>query len=146
MNGGRTPTLQALATGAVLLSTLAGCGGPKSCVARGKVLVNGKPAEGVYLVFHTPNPPAGRPDSGSARTLDDGSFRVTLDQPGETVVTAFWPAVAEKGPDTIEGADRFDGAYRTGRNPAARATIREGDNEIPPIELNLPGAKRRARR
>jgi hypothetical protein len=112
----------------------------------GTVLVDGQPAEGVYVVFHSAGGPAGRPDSGTARSGGDGSFSLVVNAPGESVVTAFWPTVTVKGVETIEGPDRFGGAHRDTNRPVARATIREGRNDLPPIAMTGPApARGRAR-
>ncbi|APW64120.1 hypothetical protein [Paludisphaera borealis] len=121
-----------------LLVTAVGCGGPESCLVSGKVLVDDRPAEGVYVVFHTAGDSTGLPDSGSARSGDDGSFTVVVSTPGESTVTAFWPTVTVKDQDTIEGVDRFGGAYRDPRRPVATVTIHEGENAVPPIKLTSP--------
>jgi len=117
---------------------LVGCGGPSACVATGKVLVDGKPAEGVYLVFHTVGAPAGQPDSGTTRSDSDGSFSLVVSTPGEAVITAFWPMVTQKDGDTVEGADQLGGFYRDARRPASKATIREGETTVDPIMLTRP--------
>ena len=123
---------------AVGLLMLVGCGGPEPCTVTGKVLVDDRPAEGVYVVFHTAGDSSGRPDSGTARSGEDGSFSLIVTRPGESKVTVFWPTVTVKDQDTIEGADRFGGAYRDPRRPVSTATIREGENVLPPISLKAP--------
>lgn len=126
---------------AVGLLMLAGCGGgPEPCAVTGKVLVDDRPAEGVYVVFHTAGDTSGRPDSGSTRSGDDGSFSLVVSEAGESIVTAFWPSVTVKDQDTIEGPDRFGGAYRDPRRPAATVTIRAGANALEPISLKAPAA------
>ncbi len=122
------------------LLMLAGCGGPEPCTVTGKVLVDDRPAEGVYVVFHTAGDTSGRSDSGSTRSGEDGSFSLVVNKGGESIVTAFWPGVTVKDQDTIEGPDRFGGAYRDPRRPAARVTIREGENALAPIALKVPSA------
>lgn len=129
---------------AASLVLIAGCGGPRPCIVTGKVLVDGRPAEGVYLVFYSAAGPPGRADSGTARSGGDGSFSLAVSTPGETIVTAFWPTVTVKGVETIEGPDRFGGLYRDAARPVATATIQEGENKLPPIAMNTP-ARGRAR-
>lgn len=135
----------ALVCGVVLAT--AGCGGGTSpCAVTGKVLVDGQPAEGVYVVFHTAGGTGGQHDSASARSGSDGSFSLVVSAPGESVVTAFWPTVTVKGVETIEGPDRLRGIHRDPSRPVAKATIQAGENTLPPISMTSPGpAKTRTR-
>lgn len=140
-------TLVGLTVAAGLLLTTTGCGGPPPCLVSGTVLVDGQPAEGVYVVIH----PLGRPttqDAGSARTSEDGSFSLVADAPGEASITAFRPKVKVDGDDVIEGADLFSGRYRDPQRPAAKFTVREGETTVSPIELSsrLPGKGKNPRR
>ena len=138
----QTPRLwsQSAATflAAGVLFAAPGCGGPRPCTVSGKVLVDNSPAEGVYICFHTAGDSPGQPDSGSARSGDDGSFSLVVTKPGEAKVTAFWPTVTVKGQDTIEGDDRLKGAYRDPRRPVSTVTIHEGENVLSPISLKDP--------
>jgi hypothetical protein len=118
-----------------LLFMIVGCGGPRPCVVTGKVLVDNAPAEGVYVIFHTVGGSTERPDSGSSRTVDDGSYSLVVSMPGDSVVTAFWPKVTVNDVETTEGPDLFGGLYRDPQQPVAKVTIREGENDIPPISL-----------
>ena len=100
---------------------------------------------GVFQLTPAGGPP-GRPESGTARSRADGSFSLVVDEPGESVVTAFWPTVTVKDVETIEGPDRFRGAYADPQRPVAKPTIRPGDNALPPIALAGPSsAKSHAR-
>lgn len=133
--------LLALAAGTALAA--AGCGGPTPCVVSGSVLVDGQPAEGVYVVFHALDKPSPL-DSGSARTLEDGSFSAVVDAPGESAVTVFWPGSKVQDGDLIEGADAFGGRHRDPRDPVAKLTVKEGGNSIPPIKLTSPTRGKRS--
>ena len=118
-----------------LLIAIAGCGGPKPCVATGQVLVDGVPTEGVYVVFHTVGGTGGQADSGTTRSGSDGSFSLVVSAPGETTVNAFQPTVTEKEDETIEGPDVFRGLYSNPQRPVLKTTIQAGDNALPPIKL-----------
>ncbi|WP_156513200.1 hypothetical protein [Planctomyces sp. SH-PL62] len=124
-------------TAAVLIATV-GCGGPEPCVVSGRVLVDDRPAEGVYVVFHTAGDSTGLADSGSARSVEGGLFTAVVSTPGESKVTAFWPAVTVEGQDVVEGADRFGGVHRDPRRPVATVTIRQGENVLEPFSLASP--------
>ncbi|WP_165250116.1 DUF4198 domain-containing protein [Paludisphaera soli] len=138
MNSSRLGTLSA----AALLAAASGCDAPESCVVSGRVLVDDRPAEGVYVLFRTAGDATGLPDSGSARTGEDGSFTAVVSTPGEATVTAFWPKVTVMDQDVIEGPDRLLGAYRDPRIPAATLTIGRGANDAPPIKLTTPSRGR----
>jgi hypothetical protein len=100
----------------------------------GDVLVNGKPADGVYLVFHPAEDPT---VSVAVRTEEDGSFTWSLPQPGEYVVTAFWPEVIVSDEETVEGDDRFRGKYRHMGTPVTTLDIDAGMNLLEPLRLQL---------
>ncbi|MBI1246707.1 hypothetical protein GC197_02540 [bacterium] len=124
-----------LATVAVCL-VIFGCGKTDQAPSiTGTVTVDGKPADGLYVVFHDAN---GMPAEAlsSTRTEAGGQFSWTLPQPGEYVVTAFWPKQIVAQEETIEGPDLLRGKYRQVDNPAATVTIEEGHNELSPIELS----------
>jgi hypothetical protein len=121
-----------------LLLMIVGCGGPSSCVVTGKVLVDNAPAEGVYVIFHTVGGTTERPDAGSARSVEDGSYSLVVSMPGDSVVTAFWPKVTVKDGETTEGPDLFGGLYRDPQQPVAKVAIHEGENDVPPISLTRP--------
>jgi len=140
---GRDPR-PAIATVVAALILAAGCGGPPPNVVSGRVLVEGEPAGGVYLVFHAGGDAR---ESGSARSGDDGAFRAVVDATGESAVTAFWPTATVRGQDYIEGPDRFGGAYRDPGRPVATVTVREGETALEPIALPSPAKSRvRSRR
>jgi hypothetical protein len=104
---------------------------------KGKVTVNGRPAEGVYLQFHALDSREGSFAPEGGKTEADGSFTVPVHQGGEYLVTAFWPTVTVVEGEPIEGADRFDGYYRDLRRPASKVAIRQGGNSLPPINLQM---------
>jgi len=72
----------------------------------------------------------------------DGSFRLSTYETcdgapaGEYAVTVVWPSFTTDplGEET-PGPDRLRKRYADARRSAFRATIREGDNQLPPFEL-----------
>lgn len=129
------------ATGVLLLVVGPGCGGSKSvCGVSGKVLVDGVPTGGIYVVFRRIGGDAGGPESGVARSDKDGTFSLGVDQPGEMAITVFWPKVTVKGEDTVEEGDLFNNVYRNPGHPVSKAQIHEGENAVPPIELIRPAS------
>lgn len=120
-----------------LLSTAGlGCGGPEPCIVTGKVLVDGEPAGGVYVVLHASGGPAGGSEVGTDRSGEDGTFSIVVDEPGDAVVTAFRPrAMTTKEGDAVDGADDFRGRYRDPQSPVAKLSVRRGANTLLPIEL-----------
>jgi hypothetical protein len=128
----------ALLAGCLLL---AGCGkADRSCPVTSKVSVNGKPAGGLYVVLQAADG-KGQQDPASARTDKDGSFSLRVPEPGEYVVTAFWPRLTIEQGDTVEGEDAFRGHFRNPKRPAAKVTITSGKSALPPIELKFNFAR-----
>ncbi len=54
---------------------------------------------------------------------------------GDYIVTAGWPAISILDGEEVPGADRLNRRYETVARPAAKITVKPGDNELPPIEL-----------
>lgn len=113
-----------------------GCNRDTSCPVLGDVLVNDKPADGVYLVFHPADDPAGAAPV-TVRTEADGSFNWSVPQPGEYIVTAFWPELIVSDEETVEGDDRFQGKYRHVKTPVTKVAIDDGTNLLEPLRLQL---------
>lgn len=102
----------------------------------GSVTVNGKPADGLYVVFHDVGKNAAEGAASSTCTQAGGQFKWTVPQPGEYIITAFWPKPIVTPEETIEGPDQLRGKYRQPNHPAIKVTISEGENELPPIALS----------
>lgn len=120
-----------------LVAGLAGCGADPPCPVAGQVLVNDRPAAGVYVVFH----PAGGPGTQSpaaSRTDKGGAFALQVAAPGEYAVTAFRPKVTVEKGDAVEGDDVFKGRYRDPARPVQTVRIQPGENPLPPIKLKAP--------
>lgn len=106
----------------------------------GHLLINGGPAANAIVGLH---PVSGDFDEAGSRPAgkvrEDGSFVMATYgvedgvPAGEYIVTIFWPANPE-GPDT--GPDRLYGKYAVPNDSPLRITIREGVNELEPIELD----------
>ena len=116
---------------AILLACLAGCSAPSPCEITGSVLVNNRPTGGIYVVLHAAN---GEP-TGSGRTSDDGTLKLTVPKPGEYPITCFFPLVTKVMDDTFEGADQFNGRYHNPQQPVAKAVVKSGVNTLPPLQL-----------
>lgn len=120
-----------------LIIIIAGCSRDDTCPVTGKLVVNGEPAEGAYVVFHSlDDPKQASPDS--ARTLKDGTFAGRVRQPGQYAVAVFWPMITEEEGDVVEGDDRFEGKYRNPTEPVLKVTIQNGENALSPININYP--------
>jgi hypothetical protein len=130
--------------------TLSGCGGKKEVKklplqpVTGKVMVNGKGTEKATLTFHplTPiNEPGKRSIIPTARVAADGTFKVGFYEAtdgapvGEYAITIEWPTFREEGGEEVAGPDRLQRRYATKQRPAAKFTVKEGENKIPDINL-----------
>ncbi|HEX4613892.1 MAG TPA: carboxypeptidase-like regulatory domain-containing protein [Urbifossiella sp.] len=115
---------------------------PATVPLAGKVTVNGRPAARAK-VFFTPLAP-GASVLPSAETGPDGAFRVSTFlpddglPPGEYAVTVLWPTYKSGGDQEVEGPDRLGGRYNDPRNPALKVTVREGQSDLPPLDLRTP--------
>jgi hypothetical protein len=135
--------------GATLLClvVLAGCGRTTKLEslptfpAEGKVLVRGKPAEGVQVFFH-PREPSQR---GKPRGITgaDGRFQLRTYRDGdgapagEYTITVYWPGPYNpKLPkeDQIP-PDRLGERFMNPKSSTLRATIAAGPNTLAPIEI-----------
>ena len=130
---------------AVLLNG-AGCskhdkGMPKIQPVAGKVFVDGRPADQAEISFHSL--------SGAAKNVQpfavagpDGVFRPTTlvesdgAPAGEYALTVIWPTASEEGGEIVKGPDRLGGRYNDPRNTPLKVVIREGKNELPPMQLS----------
>ncbi|MCE9548199.1 MAG: hypothetical protein K8T25_22230 [Planctomycetia bacterium] len=128
---------------------LTGCGRKepprtKSWPAKGKLLVNGTPAEKAEVTLHPKTPlkdVAGRELFPHARVAADGSFDLQTYEdgdgapPGEYVVTVVWPEVKIDGGEELLGPDRLHNNFSDPKFPAATVVIESHENIIPPIDL-----------
>jgi hypothetical protein len=131
---------------ALSLAVLAGCsGGPKNGYpVRGKVTHNGTAAAGALVVFHprgATGPDVVRP---SAVTAEDGTFSLSI--PGGTgapageydvTVVCEKPAAAkgDKAGEREVSDDVFRGRFANPAGSGLRATVKAGDNDLPPFDL-----------
>ncbi len=131
-----TKTTFALVAVAAVLGLLGCSQEPQVPLIEGTVTVEGKPASGLYVVFHEAGDPNAQEVASSTRTEDGGHFTWTVPKPGQYVITAFWPKRIVTEEETIEGPDMLRGKYRTLNHPAATVTIEAGENKLSPIELS----------
>jgi hypothetical protein len=100
----------------------------------GKMQVAGKPAAGAFVLLVPKNEPEGSPDPRPRATVQpDGSF--TLSTYGENdgaPVGEYTVAVSWEDPESK--SDRFNGRYNAA-NSRMSASVKEGTNDLPPIEL-----------
>ena len=137
----------------LVLAALCGvsCSGGKPCYpVRGKVFVNGKPAEGVTVVFHATGDPEENPVQPSAVVGADGSFtlksyfvkdRLLKDgaPAGKYKVTCVWyPADLQKHLAQEKLPDKLGGRYNDPKTSGLHADVLEKDNDLPPFELKAP--------
>lgn len=134
---------------AALCCSSCGGGGKKYYPVHGTVLVNGKPAEGVTVVFSMQGDPDPEPARPTASTRADGSFELstylTKDRvlkpgapAGKYVVTCFWPTPeAGRLRAGQEAPDKLLGKYVDPKQSKLRAEIPERPTDLPPFELEV---------
>lgn len=109
--------------------------------ATGKVTVDGKPAGGAILMFYPKQPITGLKTRPLATTDADGSFAVGTYLAGdglpvgEYAMTVTWPNRKIVEGEEILESDRLAGRFVDPAHPAQEVIVRDGTNEIPPIDL-----------
>ena len=106
--------------------------------AAGEVLIQGKPAANVRLVFH---PVPARPEWGMFRALTgaDGTFKCTTNvpedglPPGRYTVTITWPEMIQEDPEYE--SDKLRGRYADPRRPAFVVDVAAPATRFPPFKL-----------
>jgi hypothetical protein len=132
-----------LLTGAFLLGVVlpgASCSGRKAVYeVTGKVLFQGRPAEGAVVQFHPAEPPGSPPLVPQGVVGKDGTFRLTTYRhedgapPGRYQVTVLWgvPSKGGDGYDKLLVPDRYLKPATSGLT----ATVPAKAVELPPFEL-----------
>ena len=129
-----------------LLVAANGCGSGSSLVpAKGKLTVDGKPAEGASVLFH---PAAGPPAKiGAAAVGADGSFALSTDgqlgiEPGSYDLSVVWPDPSVKPTEqqkmmgNVEpGPDLLKGKYMTKERAKLKVEVKSDTRELAPIDL-----------
>jgi hypothetical protein len=128
----------------VLLPFLAGCGSGRLATypVKGKVLVDGEPAQGVHVAFYPKDTGGHSPYIPSGQTDENGEFVlstfITGDgaPAGEYDVTLAWPL--RKNPiSTLWEGDRFKGKHNDPSKPVAQVTVEKRSQELEPFKLTL---------
>jgi hypothetical protein len=111
----------------------------------GKVLVNGKPAEGAEVIFYGATPELRGPGtvSASGKTNENGEFRLGSYGPddgapaGKFNVVVIWREPIPEGADSerFQAKDRLNNRYATPESSGLTAEVPEGGIELPPFEL-----------
>jgi len=125
---------------AVLLAMSLGCSNSGKAgiyPVRGKVVIDGQPAQGAIVTLY---PVAGGATSARsmATTNADGSFQVSTfgkydgAPSGEYAVTLVWPEYNEAGE---AGSDRLKGRFATVAKPFTKITVAERENVLDPFEV-----------
>ena len=127
---------------AALLIALTGCGDGVSRIptykAQGQVLWEGKPLANAFVVLHPENPelvPA------RASTDASGNFTLTTFDTGDgapagdyKLTVAFYQPIKEGG-SLVPGPNVIPPKYSDAASTELRVSIKEGDNQLPPVTL-----------
>jgi hypothetical protein len=114
----------------------------------GKVLLNGKPAEGAVVAFHPENGSDVNTMTPSGVTDSDGTFTLSTGQakgakPGKYVVTVICPdpnkkpTAAQKmqGMTDSDAPDLLGGRYASRAKSTLRAEVKFGESTVGPFEV-----------
>lgn len=131
-----------------LLSCSIGCPKASSGLVQvtGKVMVDGKPAEGASVMFF-PAPP-GEPTTIAAGVVDGaGQFTLVTNlepgiNPGKYNVTVIWPEPSPKESKTFsmskrDPPDLLKSKYADPKKTTLSAEVTTSTTEIPPFELSI---------
>jgi hypothetical protein len=136
-----------LAGMATVLAVFTGCGKGqvKTYPVSGEVIVDGKPAEDVFIYLHTvtpENPPAFPTPFGKVEK--DGRFVISTfgngdgAPAGDYVVTFAWRARSGLMKQHFDGPDRFKGQYYDKEKSNFHVTIKKEPNALTKFELKAP--------
>ena len=143
LNCARRSVAMAMTVALILAANSIGCGekqtprAPLGHVA-GTLLVDGRPAAGAMVWFNMRSGTGIRP---MARVGDDGKFQPSTYVPndgvvpGEYVLTVTWPATKIIDGEEMFGPDQLNNRYADPQRPVASITVKEGENQLDPIEL-----------
>lgn len=124
----------------VVTLLFAGCGGSSDPSVKvhpvsGKITFEGQPTPNAIVVLHPQSPPqTTKPIVSMATVQSDGTFKIgTMDEAdgapvGEYVVTVTWRKEAT-------GGNVLPPKYADPATSDTKVTVKEGQNELPPIEL-----------
>jgi len=138
-----------------VLAILIGFGGLTGCSqssslepVTGKVRVEGKPARGAMVMFHTDGPANIRSTPATATVGDDGSFTMATGvlggvKPGRYLATVVWPdpnvkltdAQRMMGASLSDAPDLLKGRYATRETSGLAVEIKPGINVLEPFDL-----------
>jgi hypothetical protein len=125
-------------------------GGKRFYPVRGQVFADGKPAQGVTIIFHPEDDSDPQPLQPSAIVQADGSFvlhsyvveKRTLKEgapAGRYRVTCTWyPPDLQNYLGNENLPDKLQGRYANSRTSGLKAEIAEQSTEVPPFRLEIP--------
>jgi hypothetical protein len=136
-------TRPAVLVAALLSLASLGCGKPASdfgmVPVKGKLLVDGQPAEHAAVVLHRLDMDVFEKPAGTAGA--DGEFQLTTLKandgafPGEYAVTVSWAKPLTQSSDPDYGPELLPKKYQDPARSELKVTISEGETELPPIEI-----------
>jgi len=150
----RLRRLRSIAVASAALLAVSGCGGETKLVVHpvsGQVLHRGQPLANALIVFHDKRPreelqqienlPIPRATTDAEGKFQLSSYGGPDGAPaGEYNVTVFMQgAMPEEGEDpesVAQEPDRLGARYADPETSGLSATIKPGDNQLPPFELN----------
>lgn len=142
----RNQRLFAFALALFSSATVMGCGrsGPSLHAVKGKVEVDGKPAEQALIFMHRKERNSLTDPVPFGTCMADGSFAIETPnvgkgaEEGEYTITVYWPDMSKPENGSGERPDALNGAYEMVDKSKIFATVKAGVNELPVMKL-VPG-------
>jgi hypothetical protein len=110
----------------------------------GKVLYNGKPAEGAQITLVPLDGKNAKTPRPGAQVKRDGSFRLSTfasydgAPPGRYAVTIVYRSAEKKENDENMGPDLLRGRYTEPKSTPLAVDVKEGTNELEPFQVQGP--------
>lgn len=142
----RTVSLFTFALYLISLATVMGCGqsGSRLHPVKGKVEVDGKPADQALVFMHLKERNSLTDPVPYATCKADGSFAIETPnvgkgaEEGEYTITVYWPDMSKPEDGSGQRPDVLNGAYEMVDKSKIFATVKAGMNELPVLKL-VPG-------
>lgn len=116
--------------------------GFKTYPVTGRVIVNGEPASGAFLVFHPVAAATGIGNKPTAQVKPDGTFELTTVEggdgapSGDYAVTLEWRKLIQAGGEPVPGPNIVPQDYSLPQTTPLKVTVKEDANQLEPFRID----------